>query len=517
MTSRVLSRASTLENKLDALSLHDELAITQPTKLAPIRPSSATRASTTGTSSSANLNRQPSFKLATAAKPAQPGRSSTINASTGTAAQPINGQKLRGPGPAAAPGPANAGVAVTSSNTSNGGGLQSKYQGGGGGGRTGTAPTAATASSSSSSLRVPPPSASSSSSAVASSSGSSHESAENDIGRYDGGFERDAAAAAARQSSSATPAVGSEAAKLLALDSSAAGGNHRATVPFSLASFEIGRPLGKGKFGRVYMARTKTEPHYIVALKCLHKEELVKNKVEKQVRREIEIQSHLAHPNILRLHGYFHDEKRIFLILEFAGRGELYKQLSKVGRFNEKRSSRYIAQMADALGYLHAKHVMHRDIKPENILIGINGELKIGDFGWSVHAPSNRRNTLCGTLDYLPPEMVENREHTDKVDLWALGVLTYEFLVGAPPFEDLSGHEATYKKIVRVQYTIPAHVSPEAQDLIRKLLRYKPEDRLPLAEVSRHPWIRKYEKRHSAGPPPPPPARSSSSAAATNA
>lgn len=108
---------------------------------------------------------------------------------------------------------------------------------------------------------------------------------------------------------------------------------------------------------------------------------------------------------------------------------------------------KYIAQMADALGYLHAKHVMHRDIKPENILIGINGELKIGDFGWSVHAPSNRRNTLCGTLDYLPPEMVENREHTDKVDLWALGVLTYEFLVGAPPFEDLSGHEGESRAV----------------------------------------------------------------------
>ncbi|GAA6015525.1 hypothetical protein JCM11491_004382 [Sporobolomyces phaffii] len=310
----------------------------------------------------------------------------------------------------------------------------------------------------------------------------------NDIGTYDGGFERD--------EKNKADAPKGDVAKLLALDSSAAG-LHRATSPFTLSSFEIGRPLGKGKFGRVYMARTKTEPKYIVALKCLFKEEIVKNKVEKQVRREIEIQSHLAHENILRLHGYFHDEKRIFLILEFAGKGELYKQLSRVHRFSEKRSSRYIAQMTDALIYLHAKHVIHRDIKPENLLIGVNGELKIGDFGWSVHAPGNRRSTLCGTLDYLPPEMIESKEHTDKVDLWALGVLTYEFLVGSPPFEDLSGHAATYKKICKLDYTIPATVSPEAADLIRKLLRYAPEDRLPLKDVAVHPWIKKYAKRTS--------------------
>ena len=96
--------------------------------------------------------------------------------------------------------------------------------------------------------------------------------------------------------------------------------------------------------------------------------------------------------------------------------------------------------MADALSYLHSKHVIHRDIKPENLLLGIDGELKIGDFGWSVHAPGNRRTTLCGTLDYLPPEMIEGKEHNEKVDLWALGVLTYEFLVGVPPFEDLAGY-----------------------------------------------------------------------------
>lgn len=142
------------------------------------------------------------------------------------------------------------------------------------------------------------------------------------------------------------------------------------SISLTLPSFEIGRPLGKGKFGRVYMARTKAPPQFIVALKCLHKQEIVAGKVEKQVRREIEIQQNLRHPNILRLYGYFHDEKRIFLVLEFAAKGELYRQLSKHGRFDEKRSSRYIAQMADALQYLHKKHVIHRDIKPENLLIG---------------------------------------------------------------------------------------------------------------------------------------------------
>lgn len=109
---------------------------------------------------------------------------------------------------------------------------------------------------------------------------------------------------------------------------------------WSLASFDIGRPLGKGKFGHVYMVRTKCEPHFIVALKTLYKSEIVENRVEKQVRREIEIQQNLRHPNILRLYGYFHDEKRIFLIVEFAGKGELYRQLKKMGRFSERRASR---------------------------------------------------------------------------------------------------------------------------------------------------------------------------------
>jgi len=242
------------------------------------------------------------------------------------------------------------------------------------------------------------------------------------------------------------------------------------------------------------MVRTKCEPHYIIALKCLYKSEIIESKVENQVRREIEIQTNLRHPNILRLHGFFHDKKRIFLMLEFAGKGELYKHLSKCGHFSEKRSSRYIDQMADALSYLHSKHVIHRDIKPENLLLGINGELKIGDFGWSVHAPGNRRKTMCGTPDYLPPEMVLGKEHSKKVDLWALGVLTYEFLCGAPPFES-SGNNATYKRIAKVDLHVPSSVSPEAKDLIERLLVFDPERRLPLDEVLKHPWVVKYRSK----------------------
>lgn len=237
-----------------------------------------------------------------------------------------------------------------------------------------------------------------------------------------------------------------------------------------LGMFEIGKPLGKGKFGRVYLAKERSSG-FVCALKVLHKSELQQGGVQKQVRREIEIQSNLRHPNVLRLYGHFHDSKRIFLILEFAGRGELYKHLRKEHRFPEWKAAQYIAQMAAALKYLHKKHVMHRDIKPENILVGIHGEIKISDFGWSVHAPNNRRQTMCGTLDYLPPEMLkpgsQDNYYSEKVDLWSLGVLTYEFLVGEAPFEDTP--VMTQRRIARADMSVPSFVSSEAKDLIKRV------------------------------------------------
>ncbi|XP_029287315.1 aurora kinase A [Cottoperca gobio] len=263
------------------------------------------------------------------------------------------------------------------------------------------------------------------------------------------------------------------------------GSNNR----WSLENFDIGRPLGKGKFGNVYLAREQ-QSKFILALKVLFKKQLEKAGVEHQLRREVEIQSHLRHPNILRLYGYFHDSSRVYLILEFAPKGELYSELQRCGCFPEARSATYIMELADALNYCHSKKVIHRDIKPENLLLGANGELKIADFGWSVHTPSSRRSTLCGTLDYLPPEMIEGKTHDEKVDLWSLGVLCYEFLVGKPPFETKS-HEETYRKISRVEYTYPAqsNISDGAKDLVARLLKHNPMHRLPIQGVLTHPWV----------------------------
>jgi len=258
---------------------------------------------------------------------------------------------------------------------------------------------------------------------------------------------------------------------------------------WTLQDFDIGRPLGKGKFGNVYLAREK-KSKYIVALKVLFKSQLQKGGVEHQLRREIEIQSHLRHPHILRMFGYFYDETRVYLILEYAPRGEMYKMLNKQpkGRFDESTTGKYVYQMANALSYCHSKKVIHRDIKPENLLLDMKGDLKIADFGWSVHAPSSRRATMCGTLDYLPPEMIEGASHDEKVDLWSLGVLCYEFLVGKPPFETQS-HNETYNRILSVDIQWPAHVQAGARDLISKLLKKEPSNRLPLAEVMKHEWV----------------------------
>ncbi|CAD7691496.1 unnamed protein product [Nyctereutes procyonoides] len=205
------------------------------------------------------------------------------------------------------------------------------------------------------------------------------------------------------------------------------GGGSGVPSQWALEDFEIGRPLGKGKFGNVYLAREK-QSKFILAIKVLFKAQLEKAGAEHQ------------HPNILWLYGYFHDATRVYLILEYAPLGAVYRELQKLSKFDEQGTATYITELADALSYCcHSKRVIHRDIKPENLLLGSAGELKI-------------------------LEMIEGQMHDEKVDLWSLGVLCYEFLVGKPPFEG-------------------------ARDLISRLLKHNPSQRPALRDVLEHPWI----------------------------
>lgn len=176
------------------------------------------------------------------------------------------------------------------------------------------------------------------------------------------------------------------------------------------------------------------------------------------------------HPNILRLYTWFHDEKRIYLAVELASKGELYKHLKNApnGRFDEQRAAKYTFQVADALHYCHINHVIHRDLKPENIMLTGDDNVKLADFGWSAHTNSNKRKTMCGTLDYLPPEMVNNQSYDDSIDQWCLGILCYEFLVGRPPFE-AENTESTYANIRQLNVHYPKYLSFPAKNLISKV------------------------------------------------
>jgi serine/threonine protein kinase len=235
------------------------------------------------------------------------------------------------------------------------------------------------------------------------------------------------------------------------------GSDDNASFPdrcWRVEDFTLGKPLGKGKFGNVYQAKQKRvnmNRFPSIALKVLFKQPMIDANCVKNLKREVEIHRLLKHPNIIEFRGLatdklnrtnlirvssyrcFSDAKNVYLILEHASGGELFKYVHQQGgRVSESQCKTYMKDIASAVDFMHMRNVIHRDIKLENILIGENGKLRLADFGWAVHAlpPNDTRFTMCGTPEYLAPEMIAGNGHNHGVDLWALGILLHELLLG---------------------------------------------------------------------------------------
>jgi len=213
------------------------------------------------------------------------------------------------------------------------------------------------------------------------------------------------------------------------------------------------------------------------------------------IRNEQALLEKLHHPFIVNLLGYFQDPYNLYLALEYVPGGELFSLLRRRKRFNNDVSVFYAAQIVLAFEHMHTQNIAYRDLKPENLLINRDGYLKITDFGFAKVIPHDQRSfTICGTPEYLAPEIIQSRGHSTACDWWALGILIYEMLSGNPPFESETSY-GIYKKVLAGEITFPRMINDPARDLLTQLLNPKPAYRLGnlkngAQDVKSHEWFK---------------------------
>lgn len=237
--------------------------------------------------------------------------------------------------------------------------------------------------------------------------------------------------------------------------------------PLSLESFDIGVTLGTGSFGRVKFARSK-EDGSVWAIKMLKKAEVVRLQQVDHMISEKTILSNLDHPFIVQFAGTFQDTRYLYMVLEYVIGGEFFTHLRSAQKLENNQAKFYAAQVTLIFEYLHSQDFIYRDLKPENLLLDRTGYLKITDFGFAKRV-AFKTYTLCGTPEYIAPEVLLNKGHGKGVDWWTLGILNFEMLAGQPPFVDDDPMEI-YQQIVAGKLTFPRFIEPKAKSLIKKLL-----------------------------------------------
>lgn len=213
------------------------------------------------------------------------------------------------------------------------------------------------------------------------------------------------------------------------------------------------------------------------------------------LKREISIHRNLLHPNIIQLFDNFEDDKNVYLIMEYAENGNLYKQMKKQGKFSEKEAFNIFSQTCIGVDFLHKNKIIHRDLKPENLLIDKRKRIKVCDFGWSAETNDQYRYTFCGTVDYMAPEVILCKAHSYTVDVWCLGILLYELLHGKTPYHGSSQNEKmeNIRKNVTIEFS--DKLTPDCKHLIKSLLTFEESQRPGMEFIFSHPWIKNYENQ----------------------
>ncbi|XP_061784867.1 serine/threonine-protein kinase PLK2b [Nerophis lumbriciformis] len=247
-----------------------------------------------------------------------------------------------------------------------------------------------------------------------------------------------------------------------------------------------GKVLGKGGFAKCY-EMTDLSTSKVYAAKIIPHARVSKPHQREKIDREIELHRALHHKHIVHFYHHFEDKENIYILLEYCSRKSLAHILKARKVLTEPEVRYYLRQIVSGLKYLHEQEILHRDLKLGNFFVSESMELKVGDFGLAakLEPEGNRRKTICGTPNYLSPEVLNKQGHGCESDIWALGCVMYTMLLGRPPFETTNLKE-TYRCIREARYSLPSSLSPQAKQLIAGLLAKIPNERPNLDHILRH-------------------------------
>lgn len=247
--------------------------------------------------------------------------------------------------------------------------------------------------------------------------------------------------------------------------------------------------IGSGAFSNVYKS-TNTIDNKVYAVKVVQKDTLQDITVD-VIYNEIKIHERIIHPNIIRMYNHYEDEKNIFCFLEIVNGVTLYSKVK--GGLSEREAFQLFIQVAKSIKFCHDNKIIHRDIKLENFLLDPQTNiLKLCDFGWAAELTDEQplRATICGTTDYMAPEMIKEKAYDYSVDIWAMGILLYELLHGYSPFGNSDDYTEVFKNVLKFNFHIDKEITNNCKDLLLKLLGSEPEKRIKVDGVMSHPWMR---------------------------